>query len=68
MNDPENLELAITLVLSVIHLGGSGSSDKDKMRTSLRTLMEAFLGYGTDKFSKFKRNAALIGNEAMEEH
>lgn len=66
-NDSDFLELSITLILSAIHLGNQGSNEKDKMRSSLRVIMESFLGYGKDKFSKIKRNAAFVGNDALEE-
>lgn len=50
LSDSATLDVAITLIMSSIHLGSQGSNEKYKMRTILRTLMESFLGYEDGKF------------------
>ena len=65
LNEEKTFELAITLVLSVVHLS-SQANDKEKIRTTLKTLMETYLEMSADLFPEFRRNAAHIGNYAME--
>lgn len=65
-NDAEALDLTLTLVLSVIHLGNQNSAEKDKMRSGVRVLMESFLGYTIDRFSVMRGQAAEMGDRAID--
>jgi hypothetical protein len=67
LSDTATLDIAITLVLSSIHLGTQGSNEKDKMRTTLKNLMEGFLGYEEGKFSKLKHHASGIADNTLED-
>jgi len=67
LSDSATLDTAITLVMSSIHLGSQGSNEKDKMRTTLKSLMESFLGYEEGKFSKLKRHASAIADNTLED-
>jgi hypothetical protein len=66
-NDRSMLELSISLVLSAIHLGNQGNSEKDKMRTALRQLLESFLDFPLDIFTQMRKEAAKIGDNYLEE-
>lgn len=60
LNDKNTFELALTLILSAVHLGNQGTTEKEKIRSTLRGLMENFLGLPSDLFSRLKRRAAEI--------
>lgn len=67
-NDEPIFELALSLVLSVVHLGNQGANEKDKIRSNLKILLEAFLNASPSLYPRMKKNASHIGNLAMEDH
>jgi len=66
-NDHASFELALTLVCSAIHLGAQGSNDKEKMRSTLKTLMVNFLNFTEKQFTCIKRDGNYIGDYAWED-
>lgn len=66
-NDKEVLELALTLIFSVVSLGNQGSNEKDKIRTTLKNIMETILCMDAEKYQILRRNATHIGSNAYEE-
>jgi hypothetical protein len=65
-NDTDSLDLTLILALAVVHLGNQNSSEKDKMRGSLRTMMESFLGYKPEAFLRFRKVAGTVADKALE--
>ena len=68
VNDKHIFELALTLILSVVHLGNQGSTEKDKIRSTMKNIIENFLCQPSDLFSKLKHNAAEMGDLALEDY
>jgi hypothetical protein len=61
------LDLALTLVFSAVHLGSQGANDKEKMRSTLKTLMMSYLGYSEEEFTFMKRDGNHIGDNCWED-
>jgi hypothetical protein len=66
-NESETFELALTLLLSAVHLGNQGQNEKDKIRGTLRDLMEQYLGLRHGLYSRLRSNATELSNLALDD-
>lgn len=66
-NDEEAFNLSLTLIFSAIHFGSQGANDKQKMRSTLNTIMTDFLNFAEKDFIYMKRNGNKIADESWED-
>ena len=66
-NDEEAFNLSLTLIFSAIHFGSQGANDKQKMRSTLNTIMTDFLNFAEKDFIYMKRNGNNIADESWED-
>jgi hypothetical protein len=67
LNDNEILELTFSLVFASITLGTQGVNEKDKMRSSLKTIMEKYFGFASETFLRLKQVGEKICLKALDE-
>ena len=67
MNDDEAMKLAITLIFATLHIGPHGSNEKDKIRTTLRSILNHVFNYSEEEATFLKREGNLIGDQTMDE-
>ena len=67
MNDEEALNLSLTLVFSAIRFGSQGANDKEKMRSTMKTIMINFLNFSEKEFTYMKRDGSIIADESWED-
>ena len=62
INDQEVLKLAVTLLFATLHIGAHGSNEKDKIRSTLRSILNHVFNYSEEEATVLKREGNLIGD------
>lgn len=66
-NDETAFNLSLTLIFSAIRLGSQGSNDKEKMRSTLKTILVNFFNFSEKEFTFMKRDGNTMADEAWED-
>ncbi len=66
-NDQESFKLAVVLIFATVHIGSYGSNEKDKIRTNLRGILQAFFNLTEEEATFLKREGNFIGDQAFED-